>query len=69
MFAQMLLLALVVVAGYSLGAFDGLVPSIITTVVVVLVIPELLKLWLVARHRQDIQSYIQDHAVDIQSAA
>jgi len=38
-------------------------------IVVPLLAPELVDVWVIARHRQDIQAYIQSHGSDIQSIA
>src|SRR4051812_14647820 len=63
------LLFLFIIAAYWLGAFGSLALSIATTVAIVFLIPELLDLWLVTRHRQHIEAYIQSHGSEIQSAA
>lgn len=54
-------------AAYWFGAFGSLVSSIIMMIAVIFPIPELVDLWVIARHRQDIETYIQSHGSDIQS--
>ena len=54
-------------AAYWFGVFGSLVPSIIMMIAVIFLIPELLDVWVIARHRQDIETYIQSHGSDIQS--
>jgi prepilin signal peptidase PulO-like enzyme (type II secretory pathway) len=67
MLAKTILLFLFIIAAYWIGVFGSLVPSIVTMIAVIFLIPELLDLWLVARHRQDIEAYIQSHGSEIQS--
>jgi len=67
--AKSLLLFLLLMAAVGLGGFDGLVPTFITLMVVIFLLPELVDLWLVARHRQDILAYIHSHAAELQSVA
>lgn len=62
-------LFLLIPAAYWFGAFGSLALSIATIFVIVFLIPELLDLWLVSRHRQDIEAYIQSHGSEIQSVA
>lgn len=69
MLAKTALLFLLLMAALGLGGFDGFVPTVITMVVVILLIPELMDLCVVARHRQDIQTYIQNHAAELQSVS
>ena len=67
MLAKTVLLFLCIIAAYRIGAFGGFVPSVITMIAVIFLVPESLDLWLVARHRQDIEAYIQSHGSEIQS--
>jgi hypothetical protein len=52
-----------------LGLFGGLVPPIIVMIAVISPVPELLDVWVITRHRQDIEAYIQSHESEIQSIA
>jgi prepilin signal peptidase PulO-like enzyme (type II secretory pathway) len=52
-----------------LGLFGGLVPYTIVMIAVISPVPELLDVWVIARHRQDIEAYIQNHESEIQSIA
>jgi uncharacterized membrane protein HdeD (DUF308 family) len=67
MITKTVLLLLFIIAAYWLGAFGSLALSIAMTIAIVFLIPELLDLWLVTRHRQDIEAYIQSHGSEIQS--
>jgi len=67
MITKTVLLLLFIIAAYWFGAFGSLTLSIATTIATVFLIPELLDLWLVTRHRQDIEAYIQSHGSEIQS--
>ena len=58
-----------IAAASWLVLFGSLAPLIITMIVVPLLAPELVDVWVIARHRQDIQAYIQSHGSDIQSIA
>jgi uncharacterized membrane protein YoaK (UPF0700 family) len=69
MLTKIVLLFLCVITASRIGAFDSFVPSLVTMIVVIFLIPESLDLWLVARHRQDIEAFIQSHESDIQSMA
>ena len=67
MIAKIILAFLCIIVGYWLGAFGSLVSTVITIIVLIFLLPELLDLCLVARHRQVIQDYIQSHGSEIQS--
>ena len=54
-------------AAFWFGAFGSLLPSIIVMIAVIFLIPELLDVWVIARQRQYIKTYIQGHESEIQS--
>jgi hypothetical protein len=56
-------------AAYWFGAFGSLVPSIIIMMAVIFLVPALLDVCVIARHRRDIEVYIRSHGSDIQSVA
>ena len=66
---QNILSFLLIMAAYALGALSSPPLFIGTTVLSVILIPELIELWVIAQHRNDIESYIQIHESEIQSAA
>lgn len=69
MLAKTVLLFVLLIAAYWLGAFGSLASSILTTVLTVMLVPELMDVCLIARHRQDIESYIHSHVSEISSVA
>jgi hypothetical protein len=69
MLAKTVLLFLCIVAAYRIGSFGSFMPSLVTMIAIIFLVPESLDLWLVARHRRDIEAFIQSHGSDIQSVA
>lgn len=67
--AKMILCLPFIVFAYRFGAFSSLVPSLVAMIVIVFVIPDLMESWLVTRHRQEIEKYIQGHMSELQSLA
>ena len=61
-------LTCIVVAAW-LGAFSGLLQSLMTGFAAFFLMPALLDLWLVTRHRRDIEAYIRSRELDIRPAA
>lgn len=58
-----------IVAAAWFGAFSGFVLSLVTIYAAVFLVPALLDIWLVTRHRRDIEAYIRSHELDIRPAA
>ena len=65
---QNILSFLLIMVAYGLGALSIPPLFIGTTVLSVILIPELVELWVISQHRNDIESYIQSHESEIQSA-
>jgi len=65
--SKLALSLLLLFVAYQVGGFNGLAQAVITIALLVFVIPELLDIFWVARHRRDVESCIQTHAAEIQS--
>ena len=58
---------LFIFVAYRFGGFSSVTSYLITIFFIVFVIPELVDLLLLARHRRNIETYLQSHGSEIQS--